>query len=178
MVVFYSSEKMETMKTKLQGTMDYLKVKERGETVMAFAKERPVAATLIGVAIATSILPAVAFVSFVVTFLVIGVVTLLVIEGTAIMSALVILLLTLVGSMMASVFIGASILTGLVAGRFTWRLTTPLRTMLAVRLGMSGIAGAPDNKETTKIPEEKGQMEAAPETGFTSKDLYEEEETD
>jgi len=144
-------------------------VKKRSGEAINFAKERPIAATLIGVAITTSFLPAVAFVSFVVTFLVVGVVTLLVIEGTAILSAIVILLLSLVGCMMATVFIGTLVLGGVVVGRFTWRMAAPLRTKIAVRLGMR--QSAADNKMAPTTPEEKGQIETdyLPDLGFTGK---------
>ncbi|XP_022089388.1 uncharacterized protein LOC110978584 [Acanthaster planci] len=163
------NERLRHAQTWLQSMMEYLHVKERSAAAIIFAKQRPIAATLIGVAVATSFLPAVAFVSFVATFLIIGVIALLVIEGTAILSAIVILLLALVGCMMATVFIGAVILGGLFAGRFTWRIAAPLRTKMAVRLGMHGSAA--DNKTAPSATEEKGQLETdyMPDLGFAGK---------
>jgi len=165
--------KMENMRSWLQSTSEYLKVKERSGVAVAFAKERPVAATLIGVALVTSFLPAVAFVSFVATFLIVGVVTLLIIEGTAVVSAIVILLFALFGSMVASVFIGLLLLTGLFVGRFMWRATAPLRTEVAKRLGLCNGS----TKTAASEPEEKGQMEtnAAPDLGYAGNMTYEEE---
>ncbi len=136
------------------GTLDYLKLKERGQAALEFAKERPIAATLIGVAAATSFLPAVVFVSFVATFLAVGLITLLVIEGIAILSAVGVLIFALVSSMFASVFIGLFLISGMVLGRFAWRVSAPIRAKMAARLGLKikGDCGAVDSKNS---PEEK-----------------------
>ncbi|XP_038068959.1 uncharacterized protein LOC119738238 isoform X2 [Patiria miniata] len=157
---------MENMRSWFQTIIDGLMVKERLAMAVNFAKERPVAATLIGVAVATSFLPAVAFVSFVVAMLIIGVVALLVVEGTAILMGGGLLLFALFGSMIATVVVGVSILTGLIAGRFTWRITAPLRAKMAERLGMC--KGSANVMNSPGTPKEKGQFETDDILDFTS----------
>ncbi|XP_033630737.1 uncharacterized protein LOC117292707 [Asterias rubens] len=138
------------------GALDYLKLKERGQAVVDFAKEKPIQAILIGVVAATSFLPAVVFVSFVTTFLVVGLVVLLAIEGVAILSALGVLIFALISSMVASAFIGMFLVSGLVVGRFTWRVSAPLRAKLIARIVALLYKGEPAPVEsTTLIPEEK-----------------------
>jgi len=182
------TEKMESVRSWFQMANGYLRLKERGETAVAFAKERPVAATLIGILAATSFLPAVAFVSFVASFLVIGIVVLLIIEGTAVLSGLVILLFALFGSVVMAAFIGVFILSALVTGRFAWRLSAPLRAKLLARLSaycapLTGGKATTEPAPVTELPEEVAPLAEsayAPKASYEDDDFEEEgnEESD